>query len=47
MEKINGYDEAQAITGDFEVLNAGIYLRNKRCKRRKKFYRKKNVSNCI
>lgn len=26
MEKINGYDEATAITGDFEILNAGGYI---------------------
>ena len=26
MEKINGYEEAQAITGDYEVLEAGGYI---------------------
>lgn len=26
MEKINGYDEAQALTGEFETLDAGGYI---------------------
>ena len=26
MKKINGYDEAQALTGEYEVLEAGGYI---------------------
>ena len=26
MEKLKGYDEAQAITGEYEKLNAGGYI---------------------
>ena len=26
MEKVQGYDEAQAITGEYEVLEAGGYI---------------------